>query len=187
MTRRIARLGNTVLLCTMLFTGAKAGEPRFADEYRVKAAFLLTFARFVDWPDQQHDSKAPIVLAIAGKDPFGDTLEKVIGDRTVNGRRVVVRRISNVQPPFEFQILFISASEEGRFKQILKALYGARALTVSDIEGFVDAGGAVELTLDDTNKVRFEVNLEPVNRATLHINSQLLQLANRVRKGSRTP
>ena len=40
-------------------------------EYSVKANYLVRFAAFVDWPAQAFaDSRSPVVLCVAGRDPF---------------------------------------------------------------------------------------------------------------------
>ncbi len=67
-------------------------------EYQVKAAFLLNFTKFIDWPEAAFASKdSPITICILGKDPFGPVLDEIVQGETVNARKVTVQRIS--QPP----------------------------------------------------------------------------------------
>lgn len=41
-------------------------------EYRVKAAFLYNFARFVEWPNNPSNTSLPtLVIGVLGEDPFG--------------------------------------------------------------------------------------------------------------------
>ena len=48
-----------------------ADEP--SQEYKVKAAFLYNFARFVEWPSEAFASAdAPFVIAVVGTDPSTD-------------------------------------------------------------------------------------------------------------------
>ena len=49
-------------------------------------------------------------------------------------------------------------------------------LTVSDMEGFAEAGGVIGLMKTD-EKIRFEINLLAAKDAGLVINSRLLNLA----------
>ena len=52
---------------------AREGVAEAALEYRVKAAFLYNFAKFVTWPSAAFPNPAaPIVFCVAGEDPFGD-------------------------------------------------------------------------------------------------------------------
>src|SRR3989442_524193 len=63
-------------------------------EYEVKAAFLYNFAKFVDWPPQAFGGAGdPFAFCVAG-DAFAGALEKVLAAETLNGRRLLVRRIA---------------------------------------------------------------------------------------------
>ncbi len=67
-------------------------------EYQVKAAFLLNFTKFIDWPAASFaNPDSPITICILGKDPFGPVLDEIVQGETVNSRKVAVQRIS--QPP----------------------------------------------------------------------------------------
>lgn len=145
-------------------------------EYTVKGAFIYNFALFVDWPPNAFASdSAPFVIGVLGKNPFGQALEKMEG-QSIKGRKVVVRTLSNAEEGADCQLVFISASERGRLHQILALLRKSHVLTVSDLDGFTDAGGMVNfVTIED--KVRFEINLKEARSAKLRISSQLLKLA----------
>jgi hypothetical protein len=71
--------------------------------------------------------------------------------------------------------------------QTIKALEKTNVLTVSDMEQFTEYGGMVAFTMED-QKVRFNVNVEAVERADLKMGSQLLKLARivgeKARKGN---
>ena len=48
---------------------APAGQP---SEYTVKAVFLYSFGRFVEWPEgAMGKASDPLVIGIAGENPFG--------------------------------------------------------------------------------------------------------------------
>lgn len=74
------------------------------------------------------------------------------------------------------QSAFISASERQALALILEPLQHTPVLTVSDVDGFLEAGGTINL-ITVANKVRFEVNLDAVRRAGPTISAQLLKLA----------
>jgi hypothetical protein len=121
---------------------------------------------------------------VLGQDPFGPALNTALADEAINGQNVVARRIPSPQDAVNCRILFISASEGDRLKQILAILGDASVLTVSDLPQFTQRGGMVQLVLDG-NKVRFEVNLTPVERAHLAMSSQLLKVAVNLRRSDR--
>jgi hypothetical protein len=88
-----------------------AAEPS-VEEYHVKGAYLLNFAKFVDWPEQVFKGPSdPIVICVVGQNPFGPGLEKAARDTVVASRSVAVRVVSDMQQASQCQILFMSAAE----------------------------------------------------------------------------
>jgi len=157
-------------------TTAPADSPAFS-EYQVKAAFLYNFARFVEWPSNAFpDAQAPILLGVIGEDPFGGALEQVIKGKTVNGRELVLKRLTRQQDLKGFHMLFVSSSEARHLSQIMESLKGKCVLTIGETEGFAQTGGVINFTLEE-NKVHFEINVDTAERAHLKISSKLLALA----------
>jgi hypothetical protein len=169
----LAILMISALRCAVLYAYAQAPS---VSEYQVKAAFVYNFAKFVDWPPTVFaHAQAPINLCIVGIDPFGTALE-TIKDKTVKDRQLVVQYKSRRENLGSCQSAFISASEREVLTQILASLHDTPILTVSDVDGFLESGGMINL-ITVANKIRFEVNLDAVRRAGLTISAQLLKLA----------
>jgi hypothetical protein len=145
-------------------------------EYQVKAAFLYNFAKFVEWPSEAFpNEQAPFLLCVLGEDPFGEDLDQIVKDKTVNGRRIEVKRFKEARNLKECQILFVSASEEESLPEILGALRGARTFSVGETERFTRLGGVLNFKIEKKS-VRFEINVDAAQRAKLKISSKLLRL-----------
>ncbi|MDE3165063.1 MAG: YfiR family protein [Acidobacteriota bacterium] len=153
-------------------------------EYELKAAFLYKFASFVEWPREA--SNPPLCICVLGQDPFGPVLDRIVSGKRVNGRPFTVRRLRPGDPAQGCHILFIAASERRRLKEILDSRQGEPVLTVSDIPGFCETGGGINLALQD-NRVRLEINPIAVERAGLQASSRLLALARLVRPNEAAP
>lgn len=164
----------TILIALGLTAGA--GAENLPTEYQVKAAYLYNFAKFVEWPsDAFSDAKAPFVLGILGEDPFGNAFDSV-RDKPVKGRIFVVKKFHDVRTITACHILFVSASEKGRWHPIFKALQHKQVLLVGDAEGFARAGGTVNFVI--VNKtVSLEVNVDIAARDGLTFNSRILNMA----------
>lgn len=146
-------------------------------EYRIKAAFLYNFAKFTLWPTGSFvDSEAPFRICVYGEDPFGAALESIAGKR-VQGHRVEVARPSDLDRDTSCHLLFVSESEAPNLAPILAKLRLRPVLTVADMPGFADAGGIINLKINEEDKIRFEINLAGARLAGLRLSAKLLSLA----------
>lgn len=160
----------------LLLAPSAWGQSSGLTEYQVKAAFVFNFAKFTDWAGESAREPA-LTVCVAGRDPFGSALTAFDG-RSVNGREFRVRRAVPADELRGCHILYITQSEERRLNAYLHAATGP-ILTVSDIEGFVDAGGMIGLVVAD-ERVQFDVNLTPTHQAGLKLSSQMLRLARNI-------
>jgi len=153
-----------------------------ANEYQVKAAFLYNFAKFVEWPAQSFKGPDdPLTICIVGQNPFGRMLEDTINGKTLERRSFVVRDVPDIQQVGGCHILFVSSSERKNLQSILESIKTPGLLTVGETEGFAANGGVINFKLE-SGKVRFEINLEAAAKAGLQIRSNLLSLAQIVKK-----
>jgi uncharacterized protein DUF4154 len=149
-------------------------------EYDVKAALLLNFARFIEWPDAAFpDARAPInVCVFGGGNPFGDTLERTLSGETAGNRTLAARHVKSLADSAGCHLLFVPTGAESRAGAILHQ-QGSYAVSVGESPRFGDMGGAVTLVLEE-GRVRFKVNLQPVERRGIRISARMLQAASRV-------
>jgi hypothetical protein len=142
----------------------------------VEAAYLYNFAKFVQWPQDKAADSEPFSICLLGEDEFGRKLDDLIADETLQGRKIVARRLSSATAAESCQIVFIGQSEETRLSKQLAALNGKPVLTVSDLPQFLEHGGAIQFLLQN-NRVRFAVNLASAQQAGLTLSSELLKVA----------
>jgi len=155
---------------------APARTGRTAPEYEVKAAFLLNFARFVQWPSSEEVSpNAPFTICILGSDPFDKTIDQIVQGERIGDHPLVVRRVR--RPEEACQVLFVSSTEP-EVAHILRET-GPGVLTVGETPGFLRAGGMINFVVD-RRRVRFDVNRAAAERASLRISSRLLGVARSV-------
>lgn len=167
----LKRLG-VLLVGLMLLAGDASAA---LSEHRLKAVFLFNFSRFVEWPPSAFaTADAPFVIGVFGHDPFGSDLDDVARGETVNGRRLLVRRVQTVQDAAACQILFIPESERANLDEILAALTGSNTLTVSDLDGTAQRGAMIRL-ITDQDRIRLRINVESARAAGLIISSKLLR------------
>lgn len=170
-----------VLAAGTLLPGIATAQASRPGEYEVKAAFLLNFAKFVEWPDSSFDGpQAPIVFGVIGGDhQLAFNLRRISAREKVQGRNIVIREVRFGDDLRRCHVLFVGASERQRTAQILASLQDASVLTVSDIDGFADAGGAMQFVMQES-QVHFIVNLDAATQSKLRVSAKLLALAHLV-------
>jgi hypothetical protein len=153
-------------------------------EYEVKAAFLLNFARLVQWPATAfHDAEEPILLGVLGRDPFDGALQSLVEGRKAGPRTIHVKHITNVRDVATCHMVFVSAPETAPIPEILAAARGVSVLLIGDAHDFARKGGAINFYSDE-GKVRFAINRQAAEGAGLKISSRMLRLAKLVPEAS---
>lgn len=172
---RLARLLLPVTAFASLFSlGAPAQAEPTATE--VKAAFLPRFARYVTWPASAVPRAGePFVLCLIGGDPFRGAVEQAARSQSVDGRRIVVRRLDSAAGADGCQIAFVSGSASRTRAQLLAAIGGKPVLTVTDATGG-DARGVIHFVTSGGH-VRFFIDEAGASRRGLSVSSRLLALA----------
>jgi hypothetical protein len=151
-------------------------------EYEIKAAFLYNFTKFIEWPAHSFaDAGAPIVIGVLGDSPCTEALERLVKDRKVNGRTIVVKRIASGEEAKATHVLFVGSAQEAQFAGLQPTIELLPILTVGESAGFPILGGAIEF-VPQGDKVRFEINIDVAEHAGLKISAQLQKLATVVRR-----
>jgi hypothetical protein len=186
----------SVLLCLFITPNAYPESSAQYKEYEVKAAFMYNFLKFVNWPKEKMDQDAnTIIIGIVGDDPFGSAAD-IFNGKTIEDRQVVVKRFEGAHQLKDMSendknkraeqlrkchLLFVCASEQKSFQDIINIVSTYGVLTVGDSENFIESGGIVNFFLED-NKIRFDINLDSAEKSGLEMRSQLLRLARKVVK-----
>ncbi len=168
-------------LCMGAF-GAVRADP--VQEDMVKAAVVFKLTRYVDWPESQSvgDEGDVLRLCALGDSSVVDALETVDG-RPTRGAVVRYTRVASLADAGNCHVLFI-ADRAAEIRSLIDEAASEAAghdvpapiLTVSDLEGFVDRGGIVEVTRRGT-RLGFRISVENARSAGLLISAPLLELA----------
>ncbi len=145
-------------------------------EYHIKAAFLVNFVKFIQWPSHVFsDTSTTLTICILGNDPFDDALD-TIEDKIVKDKRLIIKRFSRVEDIKDCQILFICTSEKKKISKILSEIKDSSILTLAETNNFCQSGGIINFVVFN-NKIRFEINVDAAKRSGLKISSKLLKLS----------
>jgi hypothetical protein len=152
------------------------------DEYKLKAAFVFNFTRYVDWPATRFENaSSPIVIGVLQPNPFGSELENLVKGRQTNRRPIVVRQFATIAAARSAHVLFVGSDAEESMVGLPKELAAYNVLTVGESESFLKDGGIIIFSFEG-NSLRFEIDQRSAEQARLQISAQLYKLAKSVRK-----
>jgi uncharacterized protein DUF4154 len=172
--RRLRHLVSLMLAALLLSLPAAAGAD--VSDTAVKAAFLPRFARYVSWPaSAMPRGSDPFVLCVIGDDPFGASLDQAARSQSVDGRRIVVRRLESATGADGCQIAFVDGNRNQPTGQLLAGLGHRPVLTVTDSANGGQRG-LVHFTVA-SGRVRFFIDQAGATQRGLTVSSRLLALA----------
>lgn len=145
-------------------------------EYQVKAAYLLNFTRYVEWPASALPSTASLEICVFGDDPFGDALDQAVRGRRSQGRAIIVRRVQTEERAQSCHLVFLTDRAWNQRRHLIASLTRKGILTVGDSDQFVRSGGVIGFVIS-SETVRFAINLNAMERSGLKISSRMLSLA----------
>ncbi len=138
-------------------------------EYKIKAAYIYNFTKFVTWPKTESDT---FNLCILGKEPFG-TLLNSIESRTAFGLPIKLIRLKHFDASKQCHILFLGDAIR---KDVRESITSAGILTVSEEKQFAKHGGMIGFVVKN-GKVKLQINLVRAKQAGLEISAKLLEIS----------
>ncbi len=171
---RLARYHRALVLAGLAVFCPAASLEAQIDEYNVKAAFVVNFAKFVEWPPQV--ASDPLVICIVGDDPFGTAMDRLARDRGASRRSLEVRRLQEPSDAESCHIAYVRSAEREKAAKLLDRLRSAPVLTIGDAVDFPEKGGVIGLPLEN-GKVNLVINTTAADEAQLKISAKLLSVA----------
>lgn len=167
------------LICLLSSFGSLHAE-EISQEYRVKAAFLVNFARFITWPEQSFSSdQAELILCVVGNNPFATALNAV-ESKQINGRKLRITYEDSLRKVEQCHLLYVSKSEGHELDCLSSILDRQPVITVSDIPDFVNAGGSIEF-VEKENRLSFIINNSDMKQRGIQASASMLDLAASIR------
>lgn len=142
-------------------------------EYKIKAAYLYNFTKFITWPSHKQDT---FNLCIFGEDPFGSLLTP-IEKRKVKNKPIRLFYLEDHTETAHCQIIYIT--DEQKIKaSILDHLNNQidPILTVSDFQNFNHLGGMITFN-QKQGKIKILLNLSAIRNSGLDISAKLIEVA----------
>lgn len=169
------------LLPPPLYSAEETNEAQQYSEHDIKAAYLLNFIKYVEWPDDAFErDDSPFRLGLLGGNPFGDALGELIAATAPDQRKITIQQSDNIADLKTCHLLFF-VKNETEHRAALSQLAKLPVLTVGEQQSFTEMGGIINFVLVDA-KVRFEISTKTAKKHDLKISSRLLKVSHKVYK-----
>ena len=166
-----------VLAIVLSTGGVTASEP----EDELKAATVLSFLRYSEWPGATASDRL-LAVGVLGRPSLVATFRNALEGKQVDNRLVKVLELPEPASAC-CQIVFLASEKPADLRPALAAALGMRALTIGVSKEFLELGGAIQLLIVD-GRMSFEVNREALERSGITISSKLLRFG-QIRKGGK--
>jgi len=145
-------------------------------EEDLKAALLLSFVRFAEWPA----GDSPVVVGIFNQPKLKTSLEKLSFRKQVQNRSIEVRGIRHVTDLKDCQVIYLGALNGKKLEELLAGTRNLNLLSIGESDRFLKSGGTIYIFQED-GRLNFEVNLAALTQSKINISSKLLRLRYTVR------
>ena len=166
-----------LLLLVPVFILISAFQPRIDTSAKMKSTFLLSFTKYVEWPQDQ--IKDDFVIGILGDSPVSSQLSEAAETKMVLNRPMKVRRFRSPGEITNCHILYIPESFSSDIEKALGKIGKQSTLIVTEKPQYVEKYSAINFVVVNYRQ-QFEINKKNFSKYNLKLSSQLEKLASKV-------
>lgn len=175
--KRIAPLCAALAGLLLAAASPAPAAPEAASLPSVKAAFVFNFIKLVSWPEQRFDSDGDAVsVCVLRGDDMEPALRNSLDGKMVGAHPVEVSTVTVDDSLATCHVLYLGSQASARYGALMSRVSGKGVLLVDEGEQFTWPDGMIRLFLEES-RVRFELNLEALERAGLRVDPRLIRLA----------
>jgi|GEM_PF-5966896 len=177
-----------IFACSLLPVMAVEEEGDAAlNDFKSTIGFLSNFTQFTQWPEERSPIKNHLIQICVGNDSkFLDYFVANHSQPTAT-LSLDIKKVTSGEQAKGCNILYIGGQDESAAFAMAEAVKNDPVLTISEIKHFAENSGIIELIppekrlgLFAKRKLVFRVNLKNAEKAHLHIDARLLQIATEI-------
>ncbi len=173
---RLLQMILVILLSTLPKT-VVCGQSNPAEAtYKVQSIFIYNFTKYIQWPGEYNTGD--FIIGVLGETKLDSELEKMAAAKTVNGRKIVIRKYTAItEADKKCHILFLAAESSDLLNSVIQKTKDTPTLVVTERDGATKFGSLINFVSDKTGKPRFEMNLSAFEKSRLKYDSKLKSVA----------
>lgn len=180
-TCRFKRIALLFTIGLALVSGAGEAFGGSTNEMKVRAGFVINFAKLTTWPAARFQSRSvPISICVVNAASFKGFLSFMTVGKKVQGRSLDIRHQSRTSSLKGCHILYLGELDSEDMLKIVRGLpANGGVFTVGGQEGLASQGGVANFVRKD-DRLRFQISHNAAKRQGLVIDPQLLSLGDQV-------
>ncbi len=141
---------------------------------RIKALVIGKVAKYVKW---DNTANKKFIITVLNDKKFSKELKAL---HNIKEKSVMIKNIKSINKLTATDILYIPKEYSQHISNLLKKIENRNILTMSDMRGFAQKGGVIQLSFV-SQKIKLKVNTDAAASQGLHITPTLLRIADRVK------
>ncbi len=142
--------------------------------HEIHAAMIYNFMKYVQWPDDGNPGE--FVVGVLGEDNVFNTLKNYYDGKPKGAKKYSIRKLADASEAANCAVVYIGKNKSREFENVKNAITGKPVLTITDSFNLGKKGSCINLKVID-DKLKFEINQNSINSATLKVASQLASMA----------
>lgn len=159
---------SSLLLLSVLNSGS------VQEEARVKALYLYKFMQNMEWSTEKSEDE--YLIAVVGDINLLSELRSVTKNKSINNKTIAVVNYSSETELKDINILFLSESLSDLFEDFHQKSMDNSVLLITESSGLGKKGAGVNFYSKD-DKIRFEMNLETLEKSKINTSRQIRDIA----------
>jgi hypothetical protein len=149
------------------------------NEADVKAAFIINFTKYIEWNNSDLENSSVFKIGVLGDTPIYESL-KELSSKKVKNKHIEVVYFQNASALQECHLLYVSSNMTlSDLKSSSNSSKCKNTLVIGDKKDALVNGASINF-IAVGDQLKFEINLQNINKNQLKVSSQLLQLATNV-------
>lgn len=143
-------------------------------DYTIQASIIYRFTKYINWPANK--KSGDFIIGVVEDAPLYEDLKTFMDNKTVDNQKIVVTKLPASASYDNCNIIFISKEKSGQLKRIAALTASSPVLIITEYNGLAHKGSCINfITLN--NRLKIEINKTNADQRSLHIASELLDLA----------
>ncbi len=143
----------------------------YESEERLEAVIIGKVAKYISWKEHHRDFFVITVLNNQSLEIF----KSIYKDKKIKSRPVKIKNIDNINDINSTDILYIPQINSIELDKILKKVKNKNILTISNIRGFAQKGGGLQLYFVK-RKLKLKLNIDVMREEEFDVELPLLRI-----------